>query len=206
MRSTEENIELLSRAVLGEAHEEADQVLIDARENADAIQQRAKEQAAAERVKILDRATQSAERIRSQAIATAQLKARTMLLESREKLLDSVFAAVRQRLQSVQQRTDYDEIAKRLLRESLIQMKASRVEFRADEITMRHLTGPVLDELSKELKVQIHVGRPLEKGIGVIVDTDNGHMHFDNTFETRLSQLQNMLRSPAYHLLMGEQI
>jgi len=206
MRSTEENIELLSRAVLGEAHEEADQVLIDARENADSIRQRAKEQAEIERAKILDRATQSAERIRSQAIATAQLKARTMLLESREKLLDTVFAAARQRLLSVQQRTDYDLIAKQLLRDSLIQMKASRVEFRADETTMKYLTGSVLDEISKELKVQIHVGRPLEKGIGVIVDTDNGHMHYDNTLDTRLTQLQNMLRAPAYHLLMGEQL
>jgi vacuolar-type H+-ATPase subunit E/Vma4 len=206
MRSTEENIELLSRAVLGEAHEEADQILIDARENADSIQQRAKEQAGIERTRILDRATQSAERIRSQAIAATQLKARTMLLESREKLLDNVFAEARQRLLGVQQRTDYDQIAKRLLRESLIQMKASRVEIRADETTMRYLTGSILEEISKELKVQIHVGRPLEKGIGVIVDTDNGHMHFDNTLETRLTQLQNMLRAPAYHLLMGEQL
>jgi len=206
MRSTEENIEMLSRAVLGEAHEEADQVLIDARENADAIQQRAKEQAEIERAKILDRATQSAERIRSQAIATAQLKARTMLLESREKLLDSVFAAARQRLLTAQQRSDYGQIAKNLLRESLLQLKASRVEFRADATTMKYLTASVLDEISSELKVQIHVGRPLEKGIGVIVDTDNGHMHFDNTLETRLTQLQNMLRAPAYHLLMGEKL
>jgi V/A-type H+-transporting ATPase subunit E len=206
MRSTEENIELLSRTVLGEAREEADQILIDARENADAIRQRAKEQAELERARILERATQTAERIRGQAIATAQLKARTTLLESREKLLDSVFAAARQRLPSVKQRTDYDQIAEHLLREGLIQMKASRVEFRADETTMKYLTGSVLDKISKELKVQIHVGRPLEKGIGVIVDTDNGHMHFDNTLDIRLTQLKNILRAPVYHLIMGEQV
>ncbi len=206
MRSTEENIELLSRTVLGEAHTEADQILIDARENADAIRQRAKEQAGLEQNRILERAAQSAKRIRGQAIASAQLTARSMLLESREKLLESVFAAAWQRLSGVQQRTDYDQIAKRLLRDSLIQMKASRVDFRADATTMKFLTGGVLDEISKELKVQIHVGRPLEKGIGVIVDTDNGHLHFDNTLDTRLTQLQNSLRAPVYHLLMGEQV
>jgi vacuolar-type H+-ATPase subunit E/Vma4 len=129
-----------------------------------------------------------------------------MLLESREKLLDSVFAAARQRLLRIQQRTDYDQIAKHLLHDSLIQMKASRVEFRADETTMKYVTAGVLDELSKELKVQIHVGRPMEKGIGVIVDTDNGHLHFDNTLDSRLTQLQNILRAPVYHLLMGEQV
>ena len=206
MRSTDENTELLSRAVLGEAREEADQILIEAKENANAIQQRAKEQAELEQARILERATENADRIRGQAIASAQLKARSMLLESREKLLDNVFAAARQRLLSAQKRTDYDQIAKRLLRDSLIQMKASRVEFRADETTMKYLTGSVLDEISKELKVQIHVGRPLEKGIGVIVDTDNGHLHYDNTLDTRLTQLQNILRAPVYHLLMGEQV
>ncbi len=206
MRTTEENIELLSRAILGEAREESDQIMIDARENANAILQRAQEQAETERSQILERATQNAERIHSQAVSTTQLKARTMIQESREKVLESVFAVVRQQIQSIQQRTDYNEIARRLLREGLIQMKASRVEFRADEITLKYLTGSVLDELSKELKVQIKVGRPLERGIGVVVDTENGHMHFDNTLEARLNQMQNTLRAPVYHLLMGEQV
>ncbi len=206
MRSTEENIEMLSRTILGEAREEADQILVDARENADAIRARARETAETEQAKILDRAAQSAERIRGQAIATAQMKSRTMLLESREKLLDSVFAAARQQLKTVQQRTDHDQIAKRLLRDSLVQMKASQVDIRADETTLKYLTTSVLEEISKELKVQIHVGQPLEKGIGIIVDADNGHMHFDNTLETRLAQLQNVLRAPVYHILMGEQV
>ena len=73
-RSTEENIALLSRAILNEAQEEADQVLLEAKENAEAIRIRGLEQAEHERTKALERAKQTAERIRSQAIASARVK------------------------------------------------------------------------------------------------------------------------------------
>ena len=98
MKSEEENIAALSSAILSEAKAEAEQIGSDASSKAEGIRQRAKEQAEAERKEILDRANQEAERIRSQAVSTTQLKARTMELESREKLLDGVFKAARQQL------------------------------------------------------------------------------------------------------------
>ena len=93
MKSVEENLELLSRAILSEANDEAEQIKADAKAKADAIRQRAERHAAAERDEILQRARQDADRIRSQAIATTQLKARTIQLEHREKLLKDVFDA-----------------------------------------------------------------------------------------------------------------
>jgi V/A-type H+-transporting ATPase subunit E len=203
-RSTEENIALLSRAILNEAQEEADEILLEAKENAEAIRERGQEQAEHERVKILERARQSSDRIRSQSIAATQLKARNMQLESREKQLDNVFTSVRQQLQSIQQRSDYPQIARSLLHDGLVQMKASKVEIRADPTTLKYLTETVLDEISRELRVQIKVGEPLKKGLGIIIDSDNGRIHFDNTFENRLNQMQNMLRAPVHHILMGE--
>ena len=205
-KSVEENIALLSSAILNEAQDEADQILVEAKENAEAIRQRGQEQAEREHAKILERARLTAERIRSQAIASAQLKARNMQLESREKQLDRVFASARQQLQNIQQRSDYGQIARSLLHDGLVQMKASKVEIRADPGTMKHLTDEVLESLSKELRVQIKVGKTLDKNLGLIIDSDNGRIHFDNTFESRLNQLQNILRAPVHHILMGEHL
>jgi vacuolar-type H+-ATPase subunit E/Vma4 len=204
MRTVEESIKALSRAVQDEARAEADQVLADAKAKAEAIGQHAQEQAAAERTEILERGSADAARIRSQAIATAQLKARTLQLERREKLLDSVFEVARQQLPTVQQWTDYGQIARRLLREALVLLGAAAVRVRADEQTRALLTDPVLAEISKELGVQVQFGALLEQGTGVIVETADGHRQVDNTLETRLSRLQDALRSPVYHLLMGE--
>jgi vacuolar-type H+-ATPase subunit E/Vma4 len=204
MKSVEENIEALSRAILSEAKGEAEQIGSDASTKADSIRQRAQEQADAERKDILDRACQEAERIRSQSISTTQLKARTMELESREKLLDSVFKAAKQQLPSIQQRSNYDQIVYRLAKEALNQLNAKDGDIRADQATQKLLSDHILDKITADMKVKLQIGQPLEHGTGVVVDTSDGHLHYDNTLETRLSRQQNGLRSAVYRILMGE--
>jgi vacuolar-type H+-ATPase subunit E/Vma4 len=46
----------------------------------------------------------------------------------------------------------------------------------------------------------------LDEGTGVVVDASAGKLHYDNTLETRLSRLQNSLRSSVYKVLMGEKV
>lgn len=206
MRSLAENIESLSRAVLSEASAEAELILADARAKADAILQRAQEQAMAERAEIIERAQLEAARLRGQTVATTQMKARTMELEHREKLLDSVFSSVREQLSSIQLWTDYSQICQRLLREALTQLKTDNVVVRADKKTMTSLTNQVLAETAKQFNVHLTVGEPLVDRIGISLETADGHLQYDNTLETRLSRLQNNLRSPVYHLLIGESL
>ena len=206
MRSLAENIESLSRAVLSEASAEAELILADARAKADAILQRAQEQAMAERAEIIDRAQLEAARLRGQTVATTQMNARTEEFEHREKLLDSVFSSVREQLSSIQLWTDYSQICQRLLREALTQLKTYNVVVRADKKTMTSLTDQVLAETAKQFNVHLTVGEPLVDRIGISLETADGHLQYDNTLETRLSRLQNNLRSPVYHLLIGESL
>lgn len=206
MKSVEESMRALSRAVLSDARAEAERIEADARAKADAIRQRAQEQAEAEREKNLEHAHQEADRIRSQAIAAAQLKARTLQLERREKLLNEVFDAARQRLPMVQQWTDYDQIVRQLAREAMERLGAETVRIRADERTQAVLADGVLAEIAKESGVQLQLGELLERGTGVIAETVDGHRQYDNTLEARLSRWQDALRSPVYHLLMGKSL
>ena len=203
MKSEAEDIELLARAILTEARDEAEQMQAEAKEKAEAIRKRAQEQAESERKLILDRANQDAERLRSQSVATAQLKSRSTQLESREKLLDGVFNEVKKQLDAVKKRPDYSAIAAMLTREALTQLKATKAEVRADESTWKLLN---LAEISKELNGQFSMGSKLEEGTGVVVDASGGKLHYDNTLETRLSRLQNSLRSSVYKVLMGEKV
>ncbi len=200
----EEDLEILSRAILKEADVDADQIREDAKSKADAILQRAKEEAEKERNEILAQARQEAERLRSQVVANAQLKARTMELEHREKLLDKVFEAAKERLPAVEKRADYNKLATQLLREAVVQLKANKARIQADEATRKVLSNGTLQELSKELNAELTMGDALEEGLGVVVDASDGHLHFDNTLETRLRRLQSSLRSSVYHVLMGE--
>lgn len=135
MESIDENIKVLSRAVLSDAQRDTEQVLDEAKKKADEIRQRAQEQADTERKKIMDQASKEAERIRSQVIATSQMKARTKQLEQREKLLEQVFDAAHEKLSTMQKSRDYEKVAQRLLREALVQLGASAAQVRADETT-----------------------------------------------------------------------
>ena len=198
-----QDIEMLARAILTEAREEAEQMQADAKEKAEAVSKRAQEQAESERRAILDKANQDAERLRSQSMATAQLKSRSTQLDVREKLLDNVFEEVKKRLDSVKQRPDYDAVAAMLLREALTQLRVNKAEIKADEATQKSLKG-ALDAISKELNGEFTLSGKLEEGTGVVVDAAGGKLHYDNTLETRLARLQSTLRSSVHKVLMGE--
>ncbi|MCC6297748.1 MAG: hypothetical protein IT314_00505 [Anaerolineales bacterium] len=204
MKSEAEDIEMLERAILTEAREEAEQMQAEAKEHASAIHRRAQDQAAEERKTVLERAQQDAERLRSQAMATAQLKARSSQLERREKLLDGVFEEVKKQLGAVTKRQDYDAVAALLLREALTQLRVNKAEIRADEATQSALKKGALDQLRKELNGDFTLVGALEEGSGVVVDASGGKIHYDNTLETRLDRLQSALRSAVYKVLMGE--
>ena len=201
MNSVEQDIELLARAIMVEAREEAEHLHAEAKEKAETIRMRAQKEAESERNAILARAKEDADRLRSQSSATSQLKARSMQLEQREKILNEVFDEVRTKLGSVKDRSDYAEIASMLAHEALTQLKASEAEVQADEATQKALQ---LDAISKELNGKFTFGKKLEEGTGVVVNAAGGKLHYDNTLETRLSRLQGSLRSSVYKLLMGE--
>ena len=204
MKTETQDIEMLQRAILTEARDEAEQIKAEAKEKADAIRSRAQERAEAERKAILDRAQEDAERLRGQAVATAQLKARSLELAHREQLLDRVFKAVREQLPHVQKRSDYDQIAAMLLREALTQLRAKKADVRADETTQKSLKNSALNELSKELDGEFNITGALDDGTGLVVDAADGKLHYDNTLETRLNRLQSTLRSSVYQVLIGE--
>jgi V/A-type H+/Na+-transporting ATPase subunit E len=204
MRSSDENIESLSRAMESEAKTEAEQIRTNAQAKADEIRQRARQQAETVRNEILARAQQEADRLHGQVIATTQMKARTLELDHREKLLDGVFDAARKQLSSIEQWSEYNQIALKLLQEAVQQLGASKVQVRADEKTQKALTKQSLEQLSKNLSAEISLGKPLDQGLGIVSETADGHLQFDNTLETRLDRLQNGLRSPVYRILIGE--
>jgi V/A-type H+-transporting ATPase subunit E len=204
MKTEPKDIEMLERAIMVEANEEAAQLLAEAKEKAAAIRKRAQAEAEAERKVILDRAKQDADRLSSQALATTQLKSRSTQLEQREKILDGVFEEVKKQLDAIKKRPDYDAIATLLLREALTQLRVNKAEIKADELTEKALKKGALDEISKELKGEFTLSGALEEGTGVVVDAADGKIHYDNTLETRLSRLQSALRSSVHKVLMGE--
>ena len=206
MKSLEENIENLSRIVNSEAKAEADRVLIEAKSKSESILQHAQKKAAAERDKVLDQARQEVKQLREQAVSTTRMKARTMELDCREKMLENVFVESLQQVPSIQKWADYSQLSQQLLQEAVEMLKSDTLLVRVDPKTRDFITDPILTALSKKWNVKLSFGKPLEQGVGVMVETADGHLIYDNTLETRLTRVQNSLRAPVYHILMGESL
>ena len=205
MSTEEESIQALSHAVMTEARAEAEHSLAEARQKADAIRSESQTRAAAERARILANANQEATRLRSQAVAAAQLKARTLQLDQRELLLNSVFEQALQQIPAVQNNAEYKNISMALLKEALEHLGSDSALIQADSCT-QELLSPLLESISKETGIKLELGQPLKQATGLIDQTTDGHRQYDNTLETRLKRMQEALRNPVYRLLMGESI
>jgi V/A-type H+/Na+-transporting ATPase subunit E len=202
----DDNLERLSKEIFAQAESETGQILTDAHTKADRISKQARQDAEAEKSRILDQAKREVERLSSQTIATTQLKARTLQLESREKLLREVFDSADKKLASVQQWSDYEAVVKKLILEAAQQLEAKSIKISADKVTQTHISDKMIKEIEKEFGGKITLAEPLTRGTGIIASTDDGHLTFDNTLETRLAHLESELRAPVYHVLMGESI
>ncbi len=91
-----------------------------------------------------------------------------------------------------------------LLKAALLHLKGYPVKVQLDPVLKKVLTQEDLEKIAGELGVEITEVTELNQGTGVIVETIDGHLKYDNTLETRLNRLQNILRTPVYHILMGE--
>jgi vacuolar-type H+-ATPase subunit E/Vma4 len=206
MATLEQNIETLSQRMIHDANVEAEKILAEARAKADEINKRGQAQAEAECNAILERTQQERERLRGQAVATTELKARNDQLEFREQLLNQVFEETRLKVPTVQQWNNYAEIALVLLKDALLHLKDYPVHVRVDGTIKKLIPDSQLEQIAKDLRVEVIGFSELSQGTGVIVETADGHLNYDNTLETRLNRLQNSLRAPVFHILMGEQV
>ncbi|HET6845781.1 MAG TPA: V-type ATP synthase subunit E family protein [Anaerolineales bacterium] len=204
MTTVEGDIDTLSRAILGEAQAEIEELKGKSQAKADVILQRAKATAEQQRAEILERARQEARRLKDQSTATAQLKSRTLELEHREKLLQRVFDGAGSRIHELTSRKDYPESTLALLREALDQLHTDSAVIRADKASRAVLTETVLQQISSEMGLELQMGDLLDTGTGILVQSKDGRLQFDNTLENRIERLRGSLRADVYRVLTGE--
>lgn len=198
------DIRSLETVITTEARQDAAKITAETQSRIESIQRQALERAETQRNAILKQAREKVETLRSQAVTSAQLDAQALKLKRRETLLARVMSEAHRGLAGVTEEPDYVQIACRLIREGAEVLRAESLVIQADEKTRRMLDEQVMADLEKDLAVQLEQGEPLERGTGVVLVAADGHRRYDNTLETRLSRMQASLRTPVYHILMGE--
>ncbi|MBN2393016.1 MAG: hypothetical protein JXR84_19960, partial [Anaerolineae bacterium] len=133
-----------------------------------------------------------------------QLEAQMLKLRRREHVLMRTFDEARQRLTTIPQRSDYPDIARRLISEAATFMGDEAFVIRADAATDRVLDDAFLADLVEQLNVHLERGPQLDEGTGIVLTTLDGHRRYDNTLETRLTRIQDNVRTTVFHILAGD--
>jgi V/A-type H+-transporting ATPase subunit E len=200
----QDKVQVLERAIMEIAQQEAEAILDEARGKADSLQKQAQDKAAAESEQILEEARQTVNELLDQARAKAQLEAQMLKLQRREQVLMRTFDQARQQLATIPQRPDYAAIVRHLISEAATFMGDEAFVIQADAATNRVLDAAFLEDLAQQLHVGLERGTQLEEGTGIVLMTPDGHRRYDNTLETRLTRVQDSVRTAVFHILAGD--
>ena len=205
LKSIDERIEDLSRAIIEEAHADAEMLKSVAKLKVNVVLEAGQKQAEKIRTEILENAKLEAERLKEERLAEVAIKAKIEWLEKREELLETVFQTVRLRCKSLLESDEYPQALQGLIMDAVGQLQSNQVWLHLDSASRSLLDEKSLDVISQSLGVELHVGDDLTDGIGVIAKDALGHRIFDNTLETRLNRQMESLRSDVYKILIGEE-
>jgi len=205
LKSIDERIEDLSRAIIEEAHADAEMLRSVAKLKENVVLEAGQKQAENIRAEILENAKLEAERLHEERLAEVAIKAKIDWLEKREELLNTVFQTVKLRCKNLLESDAYPQALQGLIIDATRQLQTKQVWLHLDSSSRKLLDEKALAEIGKNLNVEIHLGDDLKDGIGVIAQDEQGHRFFDNTLETRLNRQMESLRSEVYKILMGEE-
>jgi V/A-type H+-transporting ATPase subunit E len=200
----DEKVSKIIKKIESDSKAEAEEILKEAEETASEILSEAEEKAKTIENEILQRGKREAEQEKQRIIANAKLRARKILLDTKEELIDSVFSKVREELSDLDKSKEYPEILSNLIVEAATSIGGNEIILYCRKEDSKILTQEFLKKLSKKLNCKLTLAsESINATGGVIARSVDGKIEVDNTLETRMERLKEDLRSTAARILFA---
>ncbi|WP_099209542.1 V-type ATP synthase subunit E [Thermococcus henrietii] len=202
-----EGAELIIQEINREAEQKIQYILSEAREEAEKLKEEARKRAEAKAEWILRKAKTQAEIEKQRIIANAKLEVRKKKLAVQEELIRQVIESLKERLANLPE-DEYFPMLVELTVKAVEELGTDKVVVRSNERTLK-LIVEKLAEFREKLKealgkdVEVTVGEPIQTIGGILVESSDGSVRVDNTFEARIERFESDLRATIAKALFG---
>jgi V/A-type H+-transporting ATPase subunit E len=193
----------LAALIRQQGEEEAAQAAAKGREQAEQILAAARQEAEAIRAAAQREGETRGERRAAEILAVATARRRMNLLQARESLIDEALARVRARLKDLASLPGAADQLAELIREGLAALPAGPVRARIAPGDAALLAPPVLAALGAG-QWELRVEPSAVPGGGVILETADGRLSFDNSLDARGRRRRDRLRRLAASVLLPD--
>jgi len=198
------DVNALAKAVRSEVERDRDRVLNHARSEARRLRDQARAEAETDGARLIQDAEKATAQSLAQARASAGIEAQSLRLESREGLLDRVFDQAAERLEPALFAGDHRQIVEALLRDAVAHLgNVKSLQIVADPVSRGYLGAETLAQLSEETGIKLTLGVGPDRGAGLVAQSPDGHLFYDNTFQARMKRMRSSLRASVYQILLG---
>jgi len=209
LSAEEVRIKQMIEDIIENANVEAEKILKDVKKQTKEILQRGKEAAEAEKTQIIDAQAKMISEVEKQQIASINLQARKEILQKKEDEIQKAFGTAKEELKNFTKKATYAKVLDNLVIEAGIALNGGDliVNTRKEDKTMLKDLTTLAKEITKQCgtKCTIKLGKDNIESIGgVIVQKEDETIKIDNTFESRLEQKYDIIRTKVAKVLFSD--
>lgn len=189
-----ENAQSICAKILEDADLESKSVIERAKVQAQTISEETKKIFANKKQILLAELEKDLEKSQDKVLSTLNLEKKRILLEARSKFVDSVFTIVKQKALDFRKDSRYPEFIFNSIIEGAQVIEESEIEIFYSYLDEHIFTNEFLDRLKAKILVvmgksfNISLNKNDYKDLGVIINSKDGRLIFDNRFLSRLGR------------------
>lgn len=203
--SIKKGLSAIADEVLADIQKDVETQMAKSKEEAKKILKTAREESDKNYQSIINQAKMNAEAEKRRIISLTEVETRSQLLETKQLLVNQAFDEALNKLNEFVKTDDYHQYLFDLIEKATKRIRSKKLIIHVNANDKSWLTQN-LDALCRRLRLELQLSNQIENCIGGCkIETIDGRVIYDETFDNRLEELKPELRVEVAKILFGEE-
>lgn len=203
--SIKKGLSAIADEVLADMQKDVETQMAKSKEEAKKILKTAREESDKNYQSIINQAKMNAEAEKRRIISLTEVETRSQLLETKQLLVNQAFDEALNKLNEFVKTDDYHQYLFDLIEKATKRIRSKKLIVHVNANDKSWLTQN-LDALCRRLRLELQLSNQIENCIGGCkIETIDGRVIYDETFDNRLEELKPELRVEVAKILFGEE-